>query len=198
MRQILPRSFAVLGCAGLFFLAGAPAQALVYEAILAPDAPGATGSGSAKIKIIEDSSQMKVDLSFSGLSGDVTAFLVHATADAVNNIGYGSVVFALQMVDLAHLDVSVANLIFQANICKGCNPPFVAASGGDSAARDVFLAALRDGKAYVSLQTTTYPVGEISGFIAPAPVPGPLPLLGAGAALGWSRRLRRRLSSSSS
>jgi hypothetical protein len=29
---------------------------------------------------------------------------------------------------------------------------------------------------------------------APAPVPGPLPLLGAAAAFGWSRRLRRRIS----
>jgi hypothetical protein len=29
--------------------------------------------------------------------------------------------------------------------------------------------------------------------IAPNPVPGPLPLLGAGAAFSWSRRLRRRL-----
>ena len=28
----------------------------------------------------------------------------------------------------------------------------------------------------------------------PSEVPGPLPLLGAGAAFGWSRRLRRRLS----
>jgi hypothetical protein len=29
--------------------------------------------------------------------------------------------------------------------------------------------------------------------VAPASVPGPLPLLGAGAAFGWSRRLRRRI-----
>lgn len=35
----------------------------------------------------------------------------------------------------------------------------------------------------------------ISNFSAPgsAPVPGPLPLLGVGAAFGYSRRLRRRI-----
>ena len=33
---------------------------------------------------------------------------------------------------------------------------------------------------------------------APAAVPGPLPLLGAAAAFGWSRRLRRRISDTSS
>ena len=32
-------------------------------------------------------------------------------------------------------------------------------------------------------------IAQLSG----EPVPGPLPLLGAGAAFGWSRRLRRRL-----
>jgi hypothetical protein len=30
-------------------------------------------------------------------------------------------------------------------------------------------------------------------FAPPAPVPGPLPVLGAVAALGWSRNLRRRI-----
>ena len=35
-------------------------------------------------------------------------------------------------------------------------------------------------------------------FSGPEPVPGPLPLLGAGAAFGWSRRLRRRISDGSS
>jgi hypothetical protein len=37
----------------------------------------------------------------------------------------------------------------------------------------------------------------ISNFTAPA-VPGPLPLLGAGAAFGWSRQLRKRIGTSGS
>lgn len=37
----------------------------------------------------------------------------------------------------------------------------------------------------------------LSPVTPPAPVPGPLPLLGAGAAFVWSRRLRRRLKSGS-
>lgn len=36
-----------------------------------------------------------------------------------------------------------------------------------------------------------------SSTLAPQDVPGPLPLLGAGAAFGWSRRLRRRLKAGS-
>jgi MYXO-CTERM domain-containing protein len=37
---------------------------------------------------------------------------------------------------------------------------------------------------------------SINVFVGPPPVPGPLPLLGAGAALAWSRRLRKRTTSS--
>jgi hypothetical protein len=34
---------------------------------------------------------------------------------------------------------------------------------------------------------------SLNPVAAPEPVPGPLPLLGAAAAFGWSRRMRRRL-----
>jgi MYXO-CTERM domain-containing protein len=38
---------------------------------------------------------------------------------------------------------------------------------------------------------------DLGGYTPPVqPVPGPLPLLGAGAAFGWSRRLRKRIKSS--
>lgn len=57
----------------------------------------------------------------------------------------------------------------------------------------------------ISFQTTTG-TGDIFAFdnftigsrqqVVPNSVPGPLPLLGAGAAFGWSRRLRRRLKAS--
>lgn len=39
--------------------------------------------------------------------------------------------------------------------------------------------------------------GDTIQLFATPPVPGPLPLLGAGAAFGWSRRLRRRIASPS-
>jgi hypothetical protein len=39
--------------------------------------------------------------------------------------------------------------------------------------------------------------GTIRVYLGSTPTPGPLPLLGAGAAFGWSRRLRRRIASPS-
>ncbi|MEB3200703.1 MAG: hypothetical protein VKK62_09285 [Synechococcaceae cyanobacterium] len=57
---------------------------------------------------------------------------------------------------------------------------------------DASLSGLGSGSTVVFPSTDE---GVPYGFIGPnfASAPGPLPVLGAGAALGWSRRLRRRL-----
>ena len=199
MRQTLPLSFAAIGFAGLSALAGAPAQALTYETNLVPEAVGATGTGSAMVKIIEASNQMKVNIAFSGLSGNTTVAHIHG-ATAAPGTGTASV-----------MTTTPSFLGFPAGVKSGSyeqtfdllststyRAGFITASGGTAAgARDAFLAALLDGKAYLNVHSTTFGGGEIRGFFAPSPVPGPLPLLGAGAALGWSRRLRQRLASSS-
>jgi hypothetical protein len=73
-----------------------------------------------------------------------------------------------------------------------------------NAGQPFLSSAIFNGTSLASLGiTTSGPAGtwtivgtseSINVFIAPPSVPGPLPLLGAGAAFGWSRRLRRRIS----
>jgi hypothetical protein len=201
MRQTLPLSFAAIGFTGLSALAGAPAQALTYETILSPEVVGATGTGSAKLKIFEASDQMKLNIDFSGLSGNTTVAHIHgATATA----GTGTAGVMTTTPSFLGFPAGVKsgsyeqtfNLLATSTYRAG----FITNSGGTAAgARDAFLAALLDGKAYLNVHSQTFPGGEIRGFFAPAPtpVPGPLPLLGAAAAWGWSRRLRQRLASSS-
>jgi MYXO-CTERM domain-containing protein len=48
------------------------------------------------------------------------------------------------------------------------------------------------GSVFQSLLSTGDTI-TVNATSAPADVPGPLPLLGAGAAFGWSRRLRKRI-----
>ena len=142
---------------------------------------------------------MKVNIAFSGLSGNTTVAHIHG-ATAAPGTGTASV-----------MTTTPSFLGFPAGVKSGSyeqtfdllststyRAAFIAASGATAAgARDAFLAALLDGKAYLNVHSQTFTGGEIRGFFAPSPVPGPLPLLGAGAALGWSRRLRQRLASSS-
>jgi hypothetical protein len=199
MRQTLPLSFAALGLAGLSALAGAPAQALSYETILGPEVSGAMGTGSATVKIIEASNQMKVNIAFSGLSGNTTVAHIHGPTTVA---GTGTAGVMTPTPTFPGFPAGVKSGSYEQTFdllsTSTYRAGFITANGGTAAgARDAFLAALLDGKAYLNVHSSTYPTGEIRGFFAPSPVPGPLPLLGAGAGLGWSRRLRQRLASSS-
>jgi hypothetical protein len=199
MRQTLPLSFAALGLAGLSALAGAPAQALSYETILGPEVSGAMGTGSATVKIIEASNQMKVNIAFSGLSGNTTVAHIHGPTTVA---GTGTAGVMTPTPTFPGFPAGVKSGSYEQTFdllsTSTYRAGFITANGGTAAgARDAFLAALLDGKAYLNVHSSTYPTGEIRGFFAPSPVPGPLPLLGAGAGLAWSRRLRQRLASSS-
>ena len=198
MRQTLPLSFAAIGFAGLSALAGAPAQALTYETILGPEVAGATGTGGATVKIIEASNQMKVNIAFSGLSGNTTVAHIHGPT-ATAGTGTASVMTTTPSFPGFPAGVKSGSYeqTFDLLATSTYRAGFITANGGTAAgARDAFLLALLDGKAYLNVHSSTYPGGEIRGFFAQVPVPGPLPLLGAGAALGWSRRLRRRQAAS--
>jgi hypothetical protein len=199
MKQALSHPLAVLGLAGLSALAGAPAQALSYETILGPEVSGATGTGSAKVKIFEASNQMKVNIDFSGLSGDTTVAHIHGPTTTA---GTGTAGVMTPTPTFPGFPAGVKSGSYEQTFdllsTSTYRAGFITANGGTAVgARDAFLAALLDGKAYLNVHSQTFPGGEIRGFFAPSPVPGPLPLLGAGAALGWSRRLRQRLASSS-
>jgi len=66
-------------------------------------------------------------------------------------------------------------------------------------AGDVFGFRQNSNDSYYGRASTT--ISNFNGPLAasgPASVPGPLPLLGAGAAFGWSRQLRRRIGTSGS
>jgi hypothetical protein len=81
----------------------------------------------------------------------------------------------------------------------GINPSYVSGSA-------IFSSATFSGQTLAGLGLTAPGVlgtwslvpgdNQIQLVLSPAPVPGPLPLLGAAAAFGWSRRLRSRVTAS--
>ena len=200
MKRTLTCSFAAFGLAGFSVLIQATAQALIYNTTLAPEAAGATGTGSATMEINETTNQMNLTVSFSGLSGNTTVAHVHGPTTAAGTGTAGVMTATPSFPDFPTGVTSGSySQTFDLLLASTYRASFITASGGTTTgARDAFLAALLDGKAYLNVHSSTFPGGEIRGFLAPAAspatgVPAPLPLLGACAALGWSRRLRRRL-----
>ncbi|MFM7266081.1 MAG: CHRD domain-containing protein [Cyanobium sp.] len=194
MRNLLPSLLMAGAASGLSLLAAGDAHALVYRTTLGPEAAGATGSGTTSLLIDELTNSLRLKVDFSGLSGNTTVAHIHGPTAAP---GTGTASVMVTTPSLPSFPVGYPNgtydYTFDLLSPSTYRAGFITANGGTTAgARDAFLASLLDGKAYLNVHSTTYPSGEIRGFYAQVPAPSPLPLLGAGAALCWSRRLRRR------
>jgi hypothetical protein len=198
---IHPVTRGVLGFAAALgtsaFLA-APAQALlVYNTTLAPEVAGATGSGTATLTIDEIANLMTIQVDFQGLSGNTTVSHIHGPT-AVPFTGIAGVMTTSP--SFAGFPTGVTsgtyNNLLDLLATSTYRAVFITANGNTvQGARDAFLAALAGNKAYLNIHSSTFAGGEIRGFFVQQ-VPGPLPIFGVGAALAWSRRLRRRLAAS--
>jgi hypothetical protein len=181
-----------------------PAHAIsgLFEAILngSNEVPpnASSGTGTAFVTLDDIAETMRVQVSFSGLIGTTTAAHIHA-ATAAPGTGTAGVATPTPTFPGFPLGVSSGSYdqTFDMTLPSSYNVAFVTNNGGNPASAEAALfAAIADGRAYLNIHTNAFPGGEIRGFFAPvAAVPGPLPLVGAGVALAWSRRLRRRVRS---
>jgi hypothetical protein len=172
---------------------GAPAKALLFKTILSPEVTGATGSGSATVSIDEVTNLMRVQVSFQGLSGTTTVAHIHGPTTTPLS-GTAGVMTPTPSFPGFPAGVSsgsydqTLHLLLSSSYRAG----FITANGGTpTTARNAFIAALKGRQAYLNVHSSTFTGGEIRGFFTQE-VPGPLPLVGAAAAMGWSRRLRQR------
>jgi len=177
---------------GATVLLGTPAHALGFITALLPN--GASGgSGKAALVINPTTNQMVVMAAFKNLTGNTTASHIHGPT-TLPGTGTAGVMTATPT--FPGFPLGVKSGTYQATFdllaATTYRAGFVTANGGVAGARTAFLAALKANKAYLNIHSTFLPGGEISGFFQQQ-APGPLPLLGAGAAFGWSRRLRSRL-----
>jgi hypothetical protein len=183
---------------GTSALLAAPGQALVFNTTLAPEVAGATGSGTAMLTIDEIANTMAIQVDFLGLSGNTSVSHIHGpTASPFS----GTAGVMTTTPTFAGFPVGVKfgtySTILDLLAASTYRAGFITANGNSvPGARNAFLAALADNKAYLNIHTAgTFSSGEIRGFFVQQ-VPGPLPIFGVGAALAWSRRLRRRLAAS--
>ena len=137
---------------------------------------------------------LALQVNFSGLLGTTTASHIHGptTAPFFQNAGVATTTPSLASFPLGVTSGSYSGTL-DLTSASSYNPAFVTANGGTPAgAESALAAAMAGGEAYWNIHSSSFPGGEIRGFLIPVPEPSALALFGLGAgAIAW--RLRRKV-----
>jgi hypothetical protein len=170
----------------------AQAAVLTFAATLsgALEIPPSLGTGFTTVSIDTVLHTLTVDVSFSGLTSGTTASHIHCCAGSeVVNSGVATTVPTFSGFPLGVTSGTYHNVLDMTS-SSSYNPTFITGNGGTVASAEAALfAGIIAGDAYLHIHTTS---GEISGLLAPIPLPATLPLFATGLAglglLGWRRK----------
>jgi hypothetical protein len=148
------------------------------------------GTGSTLVDYDDVLHTLRVQASFSGLTGTTTNAHIHGpTATA----GTGTAGVMTTTPTFAGFPSGVTSGTYDntldLTLASSWNAAFVTANGGTAAgAEAAFAAALAAGTTYLNIHTSAFPGGEIRGFLTPVPEPATLGLMAAGALVVFRRR----------
>lgn len=185
----------------LVFAGTAQAGLITYTATLSGlnefPVNASPGTGFATVIIDDIANTMTLQVVFSGLTGTTTASHIHCCT-AVPQSGTAGVATTTPTFAGFPTGVSAGTYDNTLNLllASSYNPAYVSANGGTPASAEAaLLAGMALGKSYLNIHTSTFPGGEIRGFLVAnaVPEPGGLALLALGGAmlLGSRRRPRR-------
>lgn len=193
-------TLAVPAC--ILALAVAATPALAHQTIYAAPfwGPSETppndspGTGQATVTIDFDTLMMRVQASFSGLEGPVSAAHIHCCTEQP---GTGNVGVASQTPTFSGFPSGVTAGVYDATFdmaeASSYNATFITAHGGNVAdAFNALVAGLDGGRAYFNIHTTQYPAGEIRALLTPVPEAEVWLMAGAGLLVVGLAGLRSR------
>ena len=187
------KTFMHLASVAAVTLAASAAQGAIVQYSASLNGPSESppnqspGIGSATFDFDTITHSLTMSINFSGLVGTTTVAHIHADT-AVAGTGTAGVASGLTSWTTGLQSGSYNNTI---NLLSTASygSSYLAAHGGTAASAETdLLAAMSNGRAYLNLHSTTYPGGEIRGFIYQVPAPGMLALIGMCGVLSGRRR----------
>jgi hypothetical protein len=172
MKRVLSVLALAAAAAAVTVPAGAAPNDPTYRAVAtgALESPPNASPGSSLVTIDLNGKQMLVDLPFRDLDGSTTEAHVHCCTSTAF-AGTAPVAVPFQDFPLGVTAGTYSNAIALGD-ATSYDPGFVSAHGGTAqGAASALMDGVAANEAYVNIHTTTYPDGEIRGWLVAAPVP---------------------------
>ena len=177
---------ALAAASALVFSTSAQAHLVFYQGTFAPEAVGATGTGTLRLEYDDEGHTLAISAIWSGLSGTTNNAHIHCCTPAPRTGTAGVALAQAGLLPGFPLLVNAGSYIRTINLSQTdqYSAAYLTASGGTAAgAESRLLSNLASGNAYFNIHTTTFGGGEIRTFVTAVPEPGSLALLLAAAGL---------------